>query len=86
MEIQDFLKNECQKMLSQNGDIEEVLDYLRRSEYSKTKSMVLLTEIMDIDLGKAKEIVHFSQTWKDAREAHEQLHKVVEKLLEPENY
>ena len=84
--MRDFIKNDCKKILRQNADIEKVLDYLRRNNYSKTQSMILLTEIMDVNLGKAKEIVHFSQAWQEEREAHEQFHELIEKFLEQDKF
>ena len=78
---QETLKLHCQDMLAQNMNTEEILSYLRKNGCSKTKSMAILAKTKDIDLGKAKELVHFSQTWRDMRDGDEKLHEAIEKLM-----
>lgn len=69
-------------MIDSAKRLEKVLSYLRKNGCSKTKSMAILAKTKDIDLGEAKELVHFSRTWRDMRDGNEKLYETIEKLME----
>ena len=80
--MNDVLKRHCQDMAARGANTEEILDYFRQTNCSKTKSMAILAETKGINLAEAKELVHFSRTWQDLRDRDEKLHETIEKLLE----
>jgi hypothetical protein len=62
------------------GD-EEAIAFLRAQGCSKVESIAVLNLAMGINLGRAKSLVHFSETWKDVRAKDEQFHEDLEKKL-----
>lgn len=72
----------CKNMLAHEETIEEVLLFLRRNECSKTDSIRALILVKDLSLTEAKKIVHFSEAWKDTREADEGFHARLEAAVE----
>lgn len=55
--------------------VESVLKYMRSAGLSQIECVKAVKSLMGGNLGQAKEIVHFSETWSDARPYQEQLHK-----------
>jgi hypothetical protein len=64
-----------------NGAEEELVACLRAEGCDKIGSIVVLREVLNIDLGEAKRLVHCSPTWADVRqwddEFHDQLFEAV---------
>lgn len=52
---------------------EEVLWNLRQEGASMMESVKLMRELKGVPLKEAQDIVHFSDTWADCKEGHEQL-------------
>jgi ribosomal protein L7/L12 len=64
------------KRRSESGeDMEAIIGYLRASGCSKIESIAVLMGTYSIGLAKAKEIVHFSPTWDDAKASDEKFHE-----------
>jgi ribosomal protein L7/L12 len=76
----EMLVTRARETLSHGGDVEEVLALLRQSGCSKVESIKLLREIAGLGLGEAKRRVHLSETWRDRREADDELHASLERL------
>lgn len=76
----------CQKKISEGNDIEEILSYLRKIGCSKANCITILLKLNYLPPEKAeftKHVVHFSKTWEDLRETHEEWHdKILEMLNE----
>lgn len=81
----ETLTQDCQEKLSQGFAIEEILSYLRNMGCSKSRSITILHKLNYLPPEKAKYIkfiVHFGKTWEDLREAHEEWHENILRLLE----
>lgn len=59
-------------MVASGKDTEAILTFLRKIGCSKIDSIRLLIPLRDLSLAEAKQIVHFSETWKDTRQADEE--------------
>jgi ribosomal protein L7/L12 len=70
----------AREMLSHGGNVEEVLSLLRHSGCSKVESIKLLKDVAGLNLDEAKRQVHLSETWRDRREADDELHASLEHL------
>ncbi|GAB4225858.1 MAG: hypothetical protein Kow0049_04170 [Stanieria sp.] len=82
MENLEALIKTCQKQLTEGSDIEEILNYLRKTGCSKSRCIAILLKLNYLPPNKAqytKYVVHFSKTWEDMRETHEEWH---DKILE----
>ena len=55
--------------------MESALRYMRSAGLSQIECVKAVKSLMGGNLGQAKEIVHFSETWSDMRPYQEQLHK-----------
>lgn len=55
-----------------------VLAQLRSDGFSPVESIKVTRAVLHVSLGEAKQIVHASPTWSDARDDFEQLHDVAE--------
>lgn len=84
MEVNKETLENCKRILGAHNNIEYVLMYLKEKGYSIIESMIMLTELQGLDLGEAKKLVHFSETWSDVRERNEEFHKSILKALEKE--
>jgi ribosomal protein L7/L12 len=62
-----------QRMLANGCDIEDVLARLRRDGHSRIESIKILVALRDCSLKEAKQIVHTSDAWADARQSAEDL-------------
>jgi hypothetical protein len=63
------------------GDVETLLTTLRKRGCTKGESIRILKRLMNIDGGKAKEIVHLSATWGDVRKRDDEFSGMVTKVL-----
>ncbi len=83
MTKEEFLLSSSQKFSEKSEDIEDILTFLRQEGCSKSQSIIILKKIKNIDLDKAKELVHFSKTWQDMcqmdEDFHQHLHEVFSK-------
>jgi len=55
-----------------------VLAQLRSDGFSPVESIKVTRAVLHVSLGEAKEIVHTSPTWSDARDKFEHLHDAAE--------
>lgn len=68
------MRNKCEKLIQDGANIEDLLEYMRRTGLSIVESMALLIQLKDMSLVEAKRVVHHSATWADLRDAHDQFH------------
>jgi len=59
------------------ASMDQFLDELRQRGAFQIESIKAVRNFAKVDLGKAKEIVHFSKTWADLRESSEALHEAL---------
>jgi ribosomal protein L7/L12 len=85
MDNREFVFQAAKKMSQAGEDIESILIYLKENGYSKTQSIVVIKEINNLCLGEAKELVHFSQAWKDKQEFDTDLNQRLYDALEEES-
>ena len=71
------LISECKRQFEGGADVETAIGFLRVSGCSKIDSIVVIMGAFDVGLAKAKEIVHFSPTWSDARISDERFHEAL---------
>lgn len=55
-------------ILDQTNNTEAILRCLRQIGHDKSVSILILYALKNLPYGKAKEFVHYSETWKDRRE------------------
>jgi hypothetical protein len=82
--IEDLIQV-CRKKFSEGNDIEEILSYLRKMECSKGTCITILLKLNYLPPEKAqftKYVVHFSKTWGDLRETHEEWHDKILEILD----
>jgi hypothetical protein len=72
------LLNLAREMLSLDAPIEEVLERLREESPSIIQSIKVVRDVLDLPLGQAKDLVHFSRTWSDMRDPISELHEQAE--------
>lgn len=72
------------QLLESGASIEEVLAELRRKGLSKVESIAVLARVSGMALGRAKNVVHHSQAWRDLREDHERFDESLGAALEDE--
>ncbi len=60
-----------------SANMDQFLDELRRRGAFQIESIKAVRKFAKVDLGTAKEIVHFSKTWADLRENSEALHEAL---------
>jgi hypothetical protein len=70
----DELIEKCKARHAQGEDFENLLEFLRSAGASKVDSIAVIVSACDVDLRRAKELVHFSSAWRDRREADETFH------------
>ena len=76
---------ECRVLLSSGTTMEDVLSTLRKRGLSKVQSIKVVVAVTGLGPNEAKELVHFSQAWQDARAAGELLHEEIERVLDQED-
>lgn len=64
--------------------MESALRYMRSAGLSQIECVKAVKSLMGGNLGQAKEILHFSETWSDTRAWQEQLHKDLSEGLSAE--
>ena len=75
----------CESMLSEGKSVEDILAFLRQNGCSRTDSIKVVMTLEGKTLRQAKEIVHFSKTWEDAREDTEAFHNSLADSLKEES-
>lgn len=60
------------------NDWNAVLAQLRADGFSPVESIKVTRAVLHVSLGEAKQIVHTSEAWADAREGFEELHENAE--------
>lgn len=75
----DWCLREGQRLKGEGLPLEDILRFFRANGASITESMKLLTRLEKVNLGEAKKIVYFSETWSDFRAGSEELHERAEK-------
>jgi ribosomal protein L7/L12 len=68
------------KMLEAGRTSEDVLKFLREAGCHKIDSIKILRRVLNISLGEAKQMVHFSSVWSDVRERDDAFHSSLEEL------
>ncbi|GAB3802969.1 hypothetical protein [Micromonospora zhanjiangensis] len=69
-------------MLDRADDIEAVLSLMRSRGYPMIPCIKAVRELLSVDLGEAKRLVHHSRTFADERPAHEAFHGSLLALVE----
>jgi ribosomal protein L7/L12 len=69
--------DDMQELWEQSVDMNQFLDELRRRGAFQIESIKAVRKYAKVNLGQAKEIVHFSKTWADLRENSEALHEAL---------
>lgn len=69
---------ESRRMYDTGRSTEDILAWLREQGATKVESIRLLIELAGVANEEAKMIVHWSDTWRDTREADEELQASVE--------
>ena len=77
----DELFQRSSEMHARGATTEEILRFYRDSGVSVPHSVQMLRKLTNVSLAEAKQIVHFSQTWADLREAHDRFHDTLERAL-----
>jgi ribosomal protein L7/L12 len=70
-------EDDTRALWEQCGSVDQFLDELRRRGAFQIESIKAVRKFAKVDLGKAKEIVHYSKTWADLRESSEALHEAL---------
>jgi ribosomal protein L7/L12 len=65
------LVDECKQLQEDGKQVEEIILYLRQVTGRKILSMKVMAELLGISIREAKELVHNSNSWADAREGDE---------------
>lgn len=66
---------DARSRLERGDELESVLDFLREAGFSLIDTIKAVMSLKSYPLAQAKELVHFSDTWADTREEHEELHE-----------
>jgi len=61
-------------MIVAGNGTEELIAYLRAEGCYKIESIAVLREVLNVNLGDAKRLVHCSQTWADVRQRDDEFH------------
>ena len=77
----ETLLDHARRMLSEGQDLETIISLLRESGCHKNDSIRIIRELIGVSLGEAKDIVHFSNAWKDVKERDEAFHDVLEEAI-----
>jgi maltooligosyltrehalose synthase len=75
----DALLPDCERLLAEGNDVDMIIAFLRHNGCSKITCILVVKQLLNVDTRKAKEIVHFSEAWKDTKELDEAFH---ERLIE----
>jgi ribosomal protein L7/L12 len=77
MRTRSELAVECKGRRAHGASDEDLMAFLRAEGCSKIDTILVLREIQDLSLGKAKELVHLSRTWADVREKDDTFHEAL---------
>ncbi len=69
---------ESRRMYDSGSSTDDILAFLRQQGATKVESIRLLIELAGLTNEEAKLAVHWSDAWRDTREADEELHATVE--------
>ena len=67
----------CKRQSADGADADAVMGFFRTSGFSKVDSIAILMDGFSLNLGQAKELVHFSAAWRDTRSSDEAFHEAV---------
>ena len=67
MKNKETLIKNCQVMIDRGNDLESIISFLRKKGCGKLDSILILSKTKSLSFEQAKNLVHFSQTWKDRR-------------------
>jgi hypothetical protein len=76
------LLDASKKMLEDGKDIQAILTLARQNGCSKTDAMRLLMLLRDMSLAEAKQVVHFSEAWKDTKQQDEEFQDRLQNVVE----
>ena len=81
-----FNFDECldrgRQLEAQEGSAEGLLQFFRQEGASMSESVNLIRQLKAISLREAQDLVHFSATWADQKENHEQLQEAFTEALQ----
>jgi ribosomal protein L7/L12 len=66
-------------MKASGEDREAILTFLRSKRCSKIDSIRVIMAVLDVDLARAKRIVHQSRAWADMRDRDDSFHGALER-------
>ena len=75
--VQQISDENAQALWERSQSVEQFLEELRRHGAFQVESIQAVRKFAKVNLGQAKEIVHFSKTWADMRESSEALHEAL---------
>jgi ribosomal protein L7/L12 len=75
--VQKVSDEDTQALWEHTRSVEQFLAELRRRGAFQVESIQAVRKFAKVNLGQAKEIVHFSKTWADMRESSEALHEAL---------
>lgn len=81
MDKKAYILKRSEELRACGSSVEEILRYYRSSGLSILESMQLITQLMQLSLPEAKQLVHFSETWADLRPAHDRFHRNVDEVV-----
>jgi ribosomal protein L7/L12 len=85
MKTRAELVAECLTLRSAEGATEEdIIAHLRAQRCNKIDTIAILRDVFGLSLGRAKQLVHLSPTWKDSREKDDAFHEALVTALESE--
>jgi predicted ATPase with chaperone activity len=70
------------KMRAQGVSEEDLLQFFRQEGASMLESARLIRQLKSISLREAQDLIHFSKTWADLKESHENLQEVFAEALQ----
>ena len=76
---------DLEHLLAGSTSLDAALSAIREKGASKIESINAVRDIRQCSLSDAKKIVHFSPSWADVRESHEELHRELGKAFEDED-
>jgi hypothetical protein len=78
----ESLLDASREMLRDGKDIQAILTFARQSGCSKTDAMRLLILLRDMSLAEAKQVVHFSEAWRDTKQLDEEFQDRLQSVVE----
>lgn len=77
-EVVSRVVDACRHIHAERGDLEDVMSFLRQYTGSKLPSIKIVSHLLDISIGEAKELVDKSRTWLDQQEEDDKLRKMIQ--------